>query len=100
MAGQKKIEVKGNYLYITDVDTSVVEQRLPKKYTYYSLETRERITNTFVVFHVLGGFSDLVRCGNYGVWINNNSSTPLFTDGTTDYTLATLSTFLDTNTAG
>jgi hypothetical protein len=100
MAGQKKIEVKGNYLYITDVDTSIVEQRLPVSSTYYSLETKENITNTFVVFHVLGGFSDLVRTSAYGVFMNNNSSTPLFTNGTTDYTLATLITFLDSNTAG
>jgi len=99
MAGQKKIEVKGNYLYITDVDTSVVEQRLPKKATYYSLETRENLTNVFVVFHVLGGFSDLVRTGGYGIYKNNDPNRPLFTDGTTDYTLITLSTFLDSNTA-
>lgn len=99
MAGQKKIEIKGNYLYITDVDTSVVEQRLPKKAIYYSLETRENITNTFVVFHVLGGFSDLVRTSAYGIFKNNDPNRALFTDGTTDYTVASLSTFLDSNTA-
>jgi hypothetical protein len=100
MAGEKKIEIKGNYLYITDLDSSIVEQRLPMESTYYSLETREGITNTFVVFHILGGFSDLVRTSAYGVFKNNDPNRPLFTNGTTEYTLATLITFLDSNTAG
>ena len=92
---KKKIELKGNYLYITDVATSKVEQRLPIESTYYNYIVKT--DNTYVVFNGLG---NLLISATYAVWLNDNPATPTFTNGTTDYTLETLTTFLDANTAG